>query len=130
MSISIKELVPAVREVDLGRGKAPVYSLDVGQVAKLLTQYGSRLDTFFTDEKPNVPEIIAALPEVSTQLIAMGLHAEGQEADVSSIPLASQIEILMTVWELSVPDLGNLKARLSGLMEAVKSSPAKASPLP
>jgi hypothetical protein len=131
MAISIKDLVPATRVVNLGRGDAPVYSLDVAQVANLLINHGEELNAFFTEgAKPDFAALLAVMPSVAMQLIAMGLRAEGQEEDVKSIPLASQVEVLINVWELSVPDLGKLKARLSELVGNVKSQNAQASLLP
>jgi hypothetical protein len=65
--------------------------------------------------------LIDVLPDLAVQLIAMGLRCEGQEEQIKTMPLATQIEVLMDVWELSVPDAKKLKARLSLLLEGAKS---------
>jgi hypothetical protein len=71
-------------------------------------------------------ELIKLVPELAMQLIAMGLRAEDQLDDVKRIPLAQQIEILMDIWDLSVPDVGKLKARLSEFSVVLRSLAVKA----
>lgn len=124
--VVLKDLLPDPRMVSLGKGQAQVYGIDLSQLGVLLSKYSDQLSLFLTETKPDMAEVIKLVPELAMQLIAMGLRAEDQMDDVKRIPLAQQIEILMDIWDLSVPDVGKLKARLSEFSGVLRSLAAKA----
>lgn len=121
MSIDLRQLLPEPRMINLGRGTAPVYGLNIAQLSSLLVTHSEHIQRFLSDSKPDIEGMVAVIPELSVKLIAMGLRCEGQEDMIEVMPLAVQVEVLMDIWELSVPDAKKLKARLAGLSEGIKS---------
>lgn len=129
MSVNLQDLLPDVRKVNVGKGEVEVFSLNVEQFARLLGKYGKTLELFFVEGKPDMAMIQTIAPDMVKDIMVMAIQAEGQEEAVKRIPLAAQIEILLTAWELSVPDVKKLTAKLQGLVESVKGLSLPASPV-
>ena len=126
MSIDLSALLPVPRTINLGRGDVEIRGLNITHVGRLLEENSDELMKFLAGGEPDIAALVTVLPHVAVKLIAMGLDCEGQEEVIKKIPLATQIDILIDIWELSVPDAKKLKARLGGLSDALKNLAAKA----
>lgn len=118
--VSLSDLLPEAKFVSIGRGQVEVMSLDITHVGTLLGKYGSVLDGLFS--AGGTPDFLAmvkdpTMPEVINDIIAMAIREVDQPEQVARIPLASKVEIMATVWELSVPDPKKLLAKLKELAE-------------
>lgn len=118
--VSLSDLLPEAKFVTIGRGQVEVFSLDIIHVGILLSRYGNVLDGLFSAGA--TPDFMAmvqdpAMPKVINDIIAMALHEVDQPDLVARIPLASKVEILAAVWELSVPDPKKLLAKLKELAD-------------
>lgn len=122
MTVNLSALLPPPRVSELGNGSAPVYGLTLVQLSALLEQHSAEVSKFLETTTPDVASLARVLPELAVKIIAMGLRSEGQEDVIrNQMPLATQLEVLMDIWEASVPDSKKLVARLSGLLAAAKS---------
>jgi len=132
MGVDLRTLIPAPRTVNLGNGEAAITGLTLEQLASLMGEHAAEIQAFLSSKETDVTALVTKLPDLAVKLIAMGLKAEGQEDVVRQIPVATQINILLDLWELSVPDPKKFMARLSGLSDALKklvpSAPASQSP--
>lgn len=125
MSVDLSALLPAPKTIDLGRGAVAVYGLNITHIGQLLRENSDELMKFLAGGEPDIVALVTILPDVAVKLIAMGLDCVGQEETIKKIPLATQIDILIDIWELSVPDVKKLKARLGGLSDVLQSLAAK-----
>lgn len=119
---TLRDLLPEVQKVNIGRGEVEVFGLDIPHVSTLLTKYGKTLEPLFKDaEKPDFSVLLGTLPEMMQDIIAMGLHAEEEIEDVRRIPLSAKIEILQIIWDLSVSDPKKLLAKLKDAAEKARA---------
>jgi hypothetical protein len=116
MGVVIKDLLALPEVVPVGRGDLSVRGLHLKNISKLLETYRGELAQFFVNDVFDAPLMIATAPQLAVDIIAMASDSEGQEDDIERIPVASQIELLLTIWKLSVPDVKKLR---ESLLEAV-----------
>lgn len=122
MGINIADLLPESRKVNIGRGEVEVNGISLGDLVPLVNRHGAALGPFLDTkqgENPDFTSLIYSAPEVVADLISIGIGAEDKSL-VKRIPLASQVEILLAMWELSVPDPKALTAKLSKLLGTVQ----------
>lgn len=120
MSVNIEDLVPLTKPVNLGRGEVEVRGLGLGELVPFLIKHGDVLEPFMdSDLTPDFTGMIAKAPKIVGELIAMGIGADDPDV-IHKIPLAAQVEILMTMWKISVPDPKEFAAKLSELLGTVK----------
>lgn len=121
-NVNLADLLPEQRFVNVGRGQAEVFPLDITNVGVLLEKHGMALEGLFKEgSQPDFTALVKSMPVVINDVILMSLHAEGQDDLVQRIPLSAKVEILSTVWELSVTDPKKLVAKLKELAEGAKS---------
>lgn len=121
---TLRDLLPEVKKVNIGRGEVEVVGLDIPHVSVLLTKYGPSLEPLFADTKGDKPDfsiLMGTLPEMMQDIIAMGIGAEDQMDDVRRIPLSAKIEILQGIWALSVSDSKKLLAELKEAAEKARA---------
>jgi hypothetical protein len=112
MGVMIKDLLPQPEEVSIGRGKLAVRGLGLKNVSKLLETYRGELAQFFVNDAFDAPLMISTAPQLAIDIIAMASGTEGQEEFIERIPVAAQIELLLSIWKLSVPDVKKLRESL------------------
>ena len=127
MAVVVKDLLPLPIEVPIGNKKIKVRGVDLTQTIVLLKDYSEPLQVFFGSPNLDFTLLVAQAPDMVARVIAMGIDAEGQEADCKKLPLQSQVDILMAVWEQSVPNVKKLLASLqkaSASLAVARSTPA------
>lgn len=122
--VLIKDLLPKPVSVEIGEAKVDVKGLGIRSVAHLLEKYQDVFLEFFSGENLSADALITLAPEMSLDIIAMAIGAEGQEDDIADLPLESQIEILMATWKLSVPNPKKLQELLGAAMTALNKTAA------
>lgn len=120
VSVNLNDLLPEVEEISIGRGKVKVYGIDVTQAGVLIAKYRSGVEIMFSGAEPNFNALASQLPEMVTEIIAMGIRAENQIEEVERIPLSAQLEILSAIWKASVLDPKKLLAKLKEVADEVK----------
>lgn len=122
MGVDLTDLLPAVKEVDIGRGRVVVNSLDLTHIGILLDLYGEDLKVAFKDDKnPDFTELLKKAPEAATAIISMAIGAEDQVDNVKKIPLSAKIQILVAVWELTVLDPKKFIEEVKDLADRIRS---------
>lgn len=117
--INLEDLLPEVRRVNVGRGEVDVYGIGLADLAPIVLAHGEVLKQFFTAETPDFMGLATVAPDVVLQLIAKGIRIDDIE-QVRRIPLTAQIDILINIWEVSVPDPKALTAKLQELLVMVQ----------
>lgn len=114
MALCIKDLLPAPEVVEYNGVEIPVRGLRVSDLAFMLTQYKQEIETYRKQSEgkvlseQGVTELIILFPTAMAALIAKCTDTQGQEEDIKNLPIAVQVELVVTIWKLSVPDLGKL----------------------
>lgn len=124
MGIKIKDLLPAGREVPVGTGKAELRGLTLDHITRLLDKHGDALSSLFESEGKDFTSVVANAPGLVADALAMALGAEGQEDDIRKLPGSNQVELLLALWEETIPDVKKLKELLSGAMAALPEESA------
>jgi hypothetical protein len=121
--IVLRDLLPAVASVTIGRTQVEVFGIGLDDLGVLLEKYEEPLKGIFNETPGKNQEVdftglAKRWPELVTDVITAGLRVQGQEEDVKRIPLTTQLEILKKVWELTVDDPKKLTTMLRGLADA------------
>jgi len=112
VAVVVKDLLPQPIKVVLGSASVSAHGLDLEQTVRLMAEYKDPLAAFFSTNKMDFTMLIATAPKLVAEIIALGIDAEGQEADIRKMPVQMQIDLLTAVWEQSVPNVKNLLASL------------------
>ena len=119
MAVIIKDLLPAPVFIEVQKDKGfDVRGLRMDETIDLLTRYQKPLAAFFGSSNLDFELLLADAPKLCAEVIAFCADAKGQEDDIMLLPPQSQIEALMAIWELSVP---NVKKLLASLQKASAS---------
>lgn len=125
MSIDFADLLPAPAEIALPNGKTfPVRGLTLEQVSYLMATNFEVLTTFMVGDTINFKAFALKSPELAAHAIALGADAIGQEDNIRKLPFQVQLDALMQIWSLTVPDVKKLKELLSGATTALNESRA------
>jgi hypothetical protein len=128
MAVIIKDLLPPPRVVDIGGGKSiSTHGIDLTQTIALLNKHKEPLSVFFGATNLDFTLLVAQAPDMVAEIIGMGVDAVGQEEDIKKFPVQAQVDILMEVWEQSVPNVKKLLAsleRASASLAVARSTPA------
>lgn len=119
MAVVIKDLLPKPVQVSVGSGTIEVSGLCMDDIVELIETHRENLAQFFTKDNVDASGMILSAPQMVAEIIAMGADARGQEVDILKLPAASQIEALLAIWNLTVPDLKKLKESLLGVVAAL-----------
>jgi hypothetical protein len=118
---NIADLLPLPEKINIGRGTIDVTGIPLNKLVRLLGVYQNEAGQLYEEYKQNgnkVPyeRVLFLFPEMVASIIAIASDAEGQEADVRKIAGPTQIEALMAIWKLTVPDAKKLQSLLSEVM--------------
>lgn len=117
MGARVQDLLPDARTVDLGKGPVEVNGIQLCDLLPLLAQNEEMLrDVFEKKNKPDFKKLVAAAPEFTMSLMKLGLGIE-DEILIRRIPLVKQIEVLLIIWEVAIPDPKAFAAKLLELLE-------------
>ena len=134
MGVSLRDLLPPKRMVNVGGGELGVDGINLEQMVYLFGKYKDQLQGFFAASSPDFAGIAQASPTFVTEVICMASDSVGQEEDAAKFTISVQIELLLAIWELSVPDLKKLVESLSTVAAQVRGSlqspSTQKSPLP
>jgi len=125
MAVVIADLLPEAVLVEVGKGSIEVRGIPLDQLVPLIARHGEGLSKFLVGDKFNAEAMALHAPEIVVDLLAAACDAKGQEADLRRLPAAVQIEILLTTWKLSVPDVKKLRSSLLGLIKSLNLSDAQ-----
>ena len=121
MSVNMADLLPGGKEVEVSPGKKlMVYALTLEQIGLLIQSYEADVREMLTAATPDFAKILSTAPALAVSIIAMGADALGQEAIIRKFPAMVQIEMLLDIWELTVPDGKKLLGRLEKLVGDVR----------
>jgi hypothetical protein len=126
MAVIIADLLPEPVEVNVGNGTLAVRGLQLDDLAPLITKYQDDLAQFFAGDGFDAQAMIIQAPHMAADIIAIGAEAVGQEADIRKLPAASQIEALLAIWKISVPDVKKLRESLLGAVASLSLNPQQA----
>jgi hypothetical protein len=122
MPVVIKDLIPAKRELPFGTGVLSVRGLRLDEVVELLSEHRDTIAPFFTGEQVEFGALLAASPKIVAKVIAMASDTVGQEEDIQNIPPPDQIDVLLAIWEISVPNVSKLAEAVLRLTRDMKAS--------
>lgn len=132
--IKIKSLLPLPQKVEVGTQQVEVKGITLAQLGFLLDKYREDINLYLSGVVPDFNSILQKAPEFVSTVLAMGLGAEGQEEDIKSLPATIQLEILMVIWKMTVPDLKKVLQLIKGLttnleetMQPTSNPPSSAS---
>lgn len=126
MAVVIADLLPEPVRVNIGKGEITLRGIPLSNIVGLLINHKDEVATFFVDNNFNAHNILATAPEMAIEIMAIGMDAVGQEDDIAQIPAGAQIEILLGLWALSVPDVKKLRDALLGVMASISLDPKSA----
>ena len=110
--------------------------LKLPEIVSLLLEHKDGLLALYNESQqpsPNYSTVLLVVPNMVTDIICMGVpDLTEQRDDVESLPPGTQLQLLASVWELSVPDPKKFIESLSKLMGQVArlASTAKATAPP
>jgi len=118
---NIADLLPLPVNVNLGRGNLEVTGVPLDKLVRLLGVYQNEIGQMYDEYKSNgnkIPfeRVLFLFPEMVASIIAIAGDSEGQEADIRKIAGPAQVEALMAIWKLTVPDAKKLQSLLSEVM--------------
>lgn len=117
MSTKVQDLLPDVRTIDLGKGLAEVNGIQLCDLLPLLAQNEELLRNIFEKkDTPDFTQLVSAAPEFTMKLMKLGLGVDDEKL-IRRIPLVKQIELLMIIWEVAIPDSKTFAAKLLELLE-------------
>lgn len=125
MAIKIADLLQLETQVELQPGvSVPVRALTLQEMMKLLV--GAR-ETFValysqgvSGSSDSLAPFLLAAPDLVVKIVALGLGAEGQEADIAKLAPTVQLIALNEIWKLSVPDPKKAQELLSEVTAQLK----------
>lgn len=122
--ILLSDLIATTQEVEISEGNfVPARPLMLTEIATLVIRYKESFLALYNESQsldPNYPLVLAAVPDMVTDIIVMGCELEDQRETVKALPPAVQLQLIASVWELSVPDAKKLVESLSKLMGQAK----------
>jgi len=122
--ILLSDLIATTQEVEVSEGHfVPVRPLMLTEIATLVIRYKDSFIALYNEsqsDEPNYPLVLAAVPAMVTDIICMGAELEDQRETVAALPPGTQLQLIASVWELSVPDAKKLVESLSKLMGQAK----------
>lgn len=118
----IKDLIPVPKTVKFGKKEAKVAGLALEDVVLVLEKHKDALSASFAGDKPDFLKLAKTSPDLVAEVICLSLGSVGQEADAKKLPMHMQVEILIAIWEETVPDLKKITELLSGVMGQLKES--------
>ena len=124
MAVKVSDLFPKKTSLPINGVDVEIHPLSLEQIIRLLTIYRQDLIMMFADSVQgslNLVTLVATAPIMAADIIAFGLDAEDQTADIRALPGFTQVEILAAIWTASVPDPKKLMALLSGAMAGLQT---------
>lgn len=129
MGINLDDVIPVGRKVPNGSGvDIVVKGLSLSQITVLVRDHKDSLLAFVkgagdgSAKDLDFESIVSSAPEMVAVAICMATDSEGQEEKAKKIPIWLQIDLVVAIWEESVPDLKKLVGLLSGVTTKLKES--------
>lgn len=123
MGVKVSDLFPEKTFIPINGVNVELHPLSLTQIIHLLTIYRQDLIIMFADSAEgslNLVSLVATAPVMAADIIAFGINAEDQIADIRDLPGFTQVELLAGVWAASVPDPKKLMSLLSGAMAGLQ----------
>lgn len=137
--MSLSNYAPEQRKVALGDSFIQLGGLSLEHVAILMREHLSDLDqlwSIFSSAREKSPDdfakiamaVVSQAPGFAANLIALAAGEPGAAANAMSIPAPKQIEIIVTIGELTFTEVGGVKKgmeTIASLLVALKPEVAK-----
>lgn len=121
----IEDLIPLPTRVPLGSKFIEVRGLTLIEIIDLLKRYKEDVLAFINGGGADFDRLVVNAPVMVAEMIALAADTPDEVEQVKRLPFAAQTDIVMVVWELSVPDLKKLGESLAKAGAALRSgSPA------
>ena len=122
--VMLSDFIQVEQKVELSPGKfLPVRALVLPEFIQLILTYKEAALALYNESQsktPNYTTVLAAVPELVADIICLGGDLTDQRDSVLKLPASLQLDLLSSIWELSVPDPKKLVVALSKLMGQVQ----------
>lgn len=124
MSVKISDLLPEAVSIPVGRGSLSIRPLDLQSVTQLIQEYRAPILELIDSARSGDPDymaLVAQSPDLAATIIALAADAVGQEDDIKKLPATSQVQALLAIWEVSVPDPKGFMDSLTVVFQNLKA---------
>lgn len=118
--MALKDIVRKTETIQVGETSVTVHGLSMEDIAGLLDDHRTALQSFFEADGVSVDLIQEASASVAA-IIARAADEPDAEEQVSLIAIGDQIKLIQAIWRLTnitAEDLGNM---MSGVLDGLRS---------